>query len=188
MLDRSSAIEFIASAFSSVRYPGDANLIDSREGDEPLRVEAEFRGRDEWNLLSKSFLDQSPSGLGSALTYFSDEAFHFYIAAYMLADFDGEMERSDPIYYLAPRSAHPLVAGLEGPNRLALGTWGRYASLRFHQFTQAQRMAVAEYLMHRSQLGDLFEDQVECIGLAVRAFWLSDTAEISEVSQPARDA
>ena len=174
MLDRHALVKLITKAFAGVHYPGDGNLIESRLSDEPLRVEADFRGRNDWTILSETFLDQSPGGLGSALTFFSDEAFHFYIAAYMLADLDGKMDRSNPLYYLAPGSNDPLTTGLAGPVRFALGTWGRQASLRFRAFTQEQRQAVSEFLKYRSQLDDLSEDHIELISHAIADFWLSE--------------
>ena len=79
----------------------------------------------------KSRLDQSPSGHWQCTDLLIRRGISLYIAAYMLADFDGEMERSDPIYYLAPRSAHPLVAGTEAPPPYRSAHGGRYACSGF---------------------------------------------------------
>lgn len=172
--DKSTLAVRIANAFDGVQYPGDNDLIESRNGFEPLRVEAEFHGKTDWTKLDPEFLDQAPDGLGSALSFFSDQAFHFYIAAYMLADLGGKMERSDPSYYLVPQSSGPSVLSLSNPLDFGPGSWGRYARLRFGGFSQEERRAVAAYLDFRTQRGDLSEDRVHRMNEAITHFWLSD--------------
>jgi hypothetical protein len=175
MLARAALAKLITAAFADVPYPGNDDLIESRLSEEALQVEAEFRGCRDWRILSEVFLDQAPGGLGSALTFFSDGAFHFYIAAYMLADLDGKMTQSDPLYHLAPQSMDPRVSGFSAPFYLTLGTWGRATSLRICDFTQDQRFAVAQFLKYRSRLADISEEQLTIIEHTVEKFWLSNT-------------
>ena len=54
-------------AFAEVPYPGDANLRNSSEGQEPFLLEQEFQGKDDWRTLSAEFIDQSPDGFASAV-------------------------------------------------------------------------------------------------------------------------
>ncbi|HJS06410.1 MAG TPA: hypothetical protein VJ809_02090, partial [Pirellulales bacterium] len=68
----------IEQAFSAVAYPGDWCLKNSNEGTEPFFLEREFKGKSDWRNLDAAFLDQAPDGFGTALSFFSDEAFHFY--------------------------------------------------------------------------------------------------------------
>ena len=70
-------------AFAAVEYPGDWCLRDSNEGDEPHLLEKEFAGKCDWRTLDPAFLDRAPGGYASALSFFSDEAFRFYLPAYI---------------------------------------------------------------------------------------------------------
>lgn len=90
----------IRSAFAEVQYPGDERLRGSDEGDEPFQTEREFRGKRDWRDLDAEFLDSSPNGLGSALSFFSHEAFRFYLPAYLIADIDGRLESVTPAFHL----------------------------------------------------------------------------------------
>src|SRR6266436_2057798 len=89
----------IREAFARVQYPGDWCLRGSNEGEEPFLLEEEFRGKTDWHALDGGFLDQAPAGFGTALCFFSDEAFHFYLPAYLIADMDGQLQKVDPAYY-----------------------------------------------------------------------------------------
>ena len=100
MPDKETVKQQIRAAFTRVEYPGDWCLRGSNEGDEPLWVERDFKGKTDWRTLEPGFIDQSPDGLASALSFFSDEAFHFYLPAYLIADLDGNLERSDPVFHL----------------------------------------------------------------------------------------
>ena len=88
----------ISDAFSHVEHPGDWCLRGSNEGDEPYLLEQEFKGKSDWRVLDPKFIDQAPDGFGTALSFFSDEAFHFYLPAYLLADIDGLLEQHDPVF------------------------------------------------------------------------------------------
>jgi hypothetical protein len=100
MSDLESLKAKIRAAFDGVQFPGDWCLAASREGDEPYRVEREFKGKDDWRTLDAAFLDLAPDGLASAMSFFSDEAFHFYLPAYLFADLDGQLRRVDLVYHL----------------------------------------------------------------------------------------
>jgi uncharacterized protein DUF6714 len=100
MADIEKLKDQIRTAFASVRYPGDKKLRGSDQTDEPFAVEHEFYGKSDWRVLSPEFIDRAPKGLGTALAWFSDAAFRFYLPAYLMADLDGKLERSEPRTYL----------------------------------------------------------------------------------------
>lgn len=95
MIDKDHLVQLIASAFASVPYPGDANLRNSGEGDEPFLVEDRFKGKTDWRSLDPEFLDQAPSGFGTALHFFTHEALHFYLPVYLIADVRGQLGYAD---------------------------------------------------------------------------------------------
>jgi hypothetical protein len=71
-------------------------IISSREGDEPYLLEAEFRELPDLRRLDPFFLDRSPDGFGTALCFFSPEAFRYYLPTFLLADLDGVLRQADP--------------------------------------------------------------------------------------------
>jgi hypothetical protein len=76
-MDKEGIINLIKEAFGPVEYPGDWCLRGSNEGEEPFLLEKEFKGKNDWSVLDAKFLEQAPDGFGTALCFFSDEAFHF---------------------------------------------------------------------------------------------------------------
>ncbi|MGJ5129605.1 DUF6714 family protein [Bradyrhizobium sp. SZCCHNS3053] len=101
-------IEEIRQAFPARRQGRFLPLVNSAQGDEPLRVIAAFDDKDDWTTLAPEWLDKVPSGLGSALSFLTDEAICFYIPAYIIADMTTQLRMVDPIFALthgfAPRS------------------------------------------------------------------------------------
>jgi hypothetical protein len=79
--------EAIRRAFTSAKRPSDGALHESEESDEGSSVlEAHFRDKHDWRTLTPEFLDQAPDGWASPLTFFSDEAFRYFLPAYLIAD------------------------------------------------------------------------------------------------------
>jgi hypothetical protein len=85
-VDAEAVKTLIRNAFSGLEFPGDWCLRGSNKGEEPYLLEKEFAGKNDWRTLDPSFLDQAPGGYASALSFFSDEAFRFYLPAYLIAD------------------------------------------------------------------------------------------------------
>lgn len=125
MADVEKLKEQIRTAFAAVRYPGDKHLRGSDQSDEPFMVERAFYGKSDWRVLAPEFIDGAPEGLGSALSFFSDAAFHFFLPAYLIADLDRKLERSQPHFHLTDHFE------------------------RFSAFTREQAAAVAGYLEFR---------------------------------------
>src|SRR5688500_13893889 len=98
--DRERIKALIRSAFASVERPGNWALRGSNEGDEPYQVEAAFQDKEDWRQLEPSFLDDAPDGLASALSFLSDEAFRYFLPAYLIADLDDQLECVDVVFHL----------------------------------------------------------------------------------------
>jgi hypothetical protein len=171
MNDSSSIKLRIEQAFRGVAYPGDWCLVNRLEGDEPRRLAQEFRGRDDWRILDPAFIDQSPDGLGSALSFFSDEAFHFYLPAYLFADLDGNLRQADPVFHLT----HGLesVSRCEKINPIRYGerTWSDYAHYRFSIFNVKECAAVSAYLRAMRGTDVLTDMEKKSIDEALEQYW-----------------
>ncbi|MEM7204518.1 MAG: DUF6714 family protein [Planctomycetota bacterium] len=158
--------EQIVQAFAEVEPPPHWCLSNSREGEEPARVEQEFRGKDDWRVLDADFLDLSPGGLASALSFFSDEAFRFYLPAYLLAHIDDRLRRVDPTFHLThgldEASRHKRV----NPRRYGERTWFDVATHKFAMFTREQAQAVAAYLQFVHE-----REPDESITQALTSYW-----------------
>jgi hypothetical protein len=138
--------QLVREAFANVRYPGDWCLRGSSEGDEPFLVEEEFKGKDQWQLLEPVFLDQAPAQLGSALSFFSDEAFHFYLPAYLIADIDGLLSKADPLFHLCQGLDDDSKNRKVNPKRYGERTWFDEASHKFSMFDWKEAAAIVAYL------------------------------------------
>ena len=163
----------IRNAFADVEYPGDWCLRGSDEGDEPFLVEQEFRGKDDWQSLDAAFIDQSPQGFGSALSFFSDEAFRFYLPAYLIASIDGFLEQSDPVFHLCHGLDTASCSKKINPRRYGERTWSDEARHRFSMFSSVEATAIAEYLKF---VRDRDEFAAEMIDQALENYWFDRRA------------
>lgn len=160
----------IRAVFAKVEPPPAWCLVNSHEGDEPARVAAAFKGKRRWDRLAPAFLDAAPDGLGSALSFFSDEAFRFYLPGYMIADLHGRLESVDPVFHLT----HGLTAAsrteLLNPRRYGARTWFDQACHRFSVFTRPQAGAIVSYLRIRARREEADRPEVE---QALASYWLA---------------
>jgi hypothetical protein len=161
----------IRKAFAASQYPGDHRLRGSDQGDEPFEVEREFRGKRDWQSLSPEFIDRSPRGLASALSLFSHQAFRFYLPAYLIADIEGRLESSDPVFHLIHglerSSAHTRI----NPRRSEDKTWREYASQRFAGFAPKQVAAIVAYLTFKRDSNNTPASTRREIDDALRGYW-----------------
>jgi hypothetical protein len=162
--------DLIRSAFADVKYPGNWCLRDSDEGEEPALLEAEFSGKNDWTALDAAFLDQAPGGYGSALSFFSDEAFRFYLPAYLLADLEGSLEQANVVYYLTNSLARDRRAERINPKRYGERTWLDHARYKFSVFSHEQVRAIIPYL-ERKERGADTEEELARIEQALNAYW-----------------
>lgn len=173
MDDKTKVEAQITSAFAATEYPGDWCLRGSNEGDEPYLLEEEFKGKTDWRVLDSKFLDQAPAGYGSALSFFSDEAFHFYLPAYMIADIRGLFERANPV--------HHLIHGLDessrreqiNPRRYGGRTWFDHARHKFAIFNREESAAIVGYLTLRRDADEFERQRIE---QALRNYWYERAA------------
>ena len=96
MTDKEFVIEEIRAAFGSNNYPGDAYLQGSFEGCEPYEEVGFFKGKKDWRTLDAQMLDAHYS----ALSFFSEAGFRFFLPAYLIADVRGELRTADPLFHL----------------------------------------------------------------------------------------
>jgi hypothetical protein len=147
--------EQIAAAFASVPAPPVWCLTNSREGEEPELLERDFRDKRDWRSLTSEFLDQAPDGYASALSFFSDEAFRYYLPAYMIADLRGELQRADVLFHLTHGVDNAHREKLVNPTRYGNRNWFDAMRHRFSIFDSAQREVIAKYLEHRESVADI---------------------------------
>ncbi|HYV39026.1 MAG TPA: DUF6714 family protein [Gemmataceae bacterium] len=176
MLDKEAIKAQIREAFADVEYPGDWCLSDSNEGDEPIRVKESFRGKTDWRLLDADFIDRAPGGLSSALSFFSDEAFRFYLPAYLMADLDGNLVFADPVFHLCQGLDSLSRNNRIGQRRYGERTWFDYARYRFSTFTNQEASAIVAYLQWMSHL-ERYPDEPGRIEQALQNYWLARTKE-----------
>lgn len=168
MNDKDSIATQIALAFASVEYPGDWCLRGSNEGDEPYLLEQEFKGKSDWRTIDPSFIDQAPAGFGTALHLFSDEAFHIYLPAYLIADIRGQLKQSDPVFCLTHGLDEYSRSQLVNPRRYGERTWFEEAHHKFAIFNREECAAIVAYLTLKKE-----DKASECraIGEALSNYW-----------------
>ncbi len=158
----------IHNAFAGTPPPDPARLRRSSEGDEPFLLENEFREVPDWRTLSAEFLDQAPAGFASALSFFSDEAFRYYLPAFMLADLDEQLSHADPLFHLWHGLDDEKRGQPVNPRRYGDLTWFQATSRRLDAFTAAETVAIVAYMRFEAALDDSVRPKVE---EALRNFW-----------------
>ena len=157
----------IETAFADVTYPGDHDLTSSTYGEEPEALKREFKGKRDWRKLDAKFLDLAPEGWRTALSFFSDRAFVFYLPAYLLADLQEELLEVTVEFYLCygltPKTANEKIAEIWGG-----GTTGQGATRRYDQFNPQQVAAIIAYLRWK-----LEQQPDEDIVQALEGYWLA---------------
>jgi len=142
-----AVIEEIRQAFPARRQGRFLPLVNSTQGDEPLRVVAAFDDKDDWTTLAPEWLDKVPSGVGSALSFLSDEAICFYIPAYVVADMTTALQMVDPTFTLTHGFDHGSRNKRIRPQ--SEETWTEYYRNRWSRLNHAQAVAIVHYLEWR---------------------------------------
>ena len=167
----------ICEAFANVEYPGDWCLRAGGGGDEPFLLESEFKGKSDWTCLDASFLDQAPGGYGSALSFFSDEAFRYYLPAYLIADVDCRLELANVGFHLTRGLTDSEMVELSNPQRYGARTLFDEARYKFSMFKSGEAAAITAFLRHKHELFE--NDETRCvhsqkrIAQALRNYWLN---------------
>jgi hypothetical protein len=165
----------IRDAFADTPYPGDDGLVRSA-GDEPDEVVELFRGRRDWRVLSPEFVDRAGAASPSALSFFSAAAFRFYLPAYLIADLEGKLVYTDPLFYLyhgldqSTRSQEVNVPGT------GLTTWWEVQQDHFAGFTSREAAAIVAYLRWRAA-GQEPEFSRRSVSEALESYWLPRAGE-----------
>jgi hypothetical protein len=141
-----------------------------REGDEPFLLEREFAGKNDWTRLDAAFLDQAPDGYASALSFFSDEAFRFYLPAYLIADIDGALGSSDPVFHLCHGLDNSSKDERVNPRRYGKQTWFDLMSRKFGIFTREESKAIVEYLKFKGEADDFMKERID---QALKNYWFA---------------
>ncbi|MFC1997766.1 DUF6714 family protein [Chloroflexota bacterium] len=169
-MNKNELRKLIEHTFAEVPYPGDNNLRNSNEGVEPFLLEEEFKGKDDWKSLSPNFIDQAPDGFSSALSFFSKEAFRFYLPAYLMADMDGKLVYTDIVFYLTYGLTDSTKDIPVNPKRYGSFTWFEYVSERFAVLTREQAETIRLYLKRKLGEPDLVYER-EGIEQALHNYW-----------------
>ena len=174
----------IRRAFANVEYPGDWCLRGSNEGEEPYLLEKEFTGKTDWTTLDVVFIDRAPDGFGSALSFFSDEAFHFYLPAYLIADIDGKLNQHDPAFHLTHGLDDESRSKRINPRRYGERTWFEFARYKFAMFSCEEAAAIVEYLKFRRDTDEISRKRID---QALTNYWNARAGRRSESKTRGRD-
>jgi hypothetical protein len=167
----------IQQAFAQAKYPGDDCLRRSDQSDEPFLLEEEFRGRTDWRTMDARFIDQAPDGFGSALSFFSREAFRFYLPAYLIADIDAALLQSDPLFHLCYGLDDKTRDERVNPNLYGDQTWFQLQEQRFALFTRQETSAIVAYLLYMLESGRLVDFEAQSVDEALDNYWLARAGE-----------
>ena len=175
-MDKNEITSMIEEAFKGVEYPGDWCLKGSDEGDEPYLLEEDFKGKNDWAKLDAKFLAQAPKGYGSALAFFSDEAFHFYIPAYMICDLKGELEGMQVYRCFTSGFDESSKKKYINPRRYGNRTWHDWALYKHSVFNEKEAKAVIAYLEIKKE-EEWFDPNKKVIQDALKNYWYNRVKE-----------
>ena len=168
---QAEVVAAIEAAFADVEPPPHWCLANSVEGVEPAALTREFAEVPDWRGLTPEFMDATPDGFGSALSFFSDEAFRYYLPAFVIATVHDQLTRADPVFHLT----HGLddSSSLEALNSRRYGarTWRDYALFRFSVFSRAQAGAIALFLRQQRTVPNRVDLERQRITQALEAYW-----------------
>jgi hypothetical protein len=175
-------IEQIERAFGANPYPGDNFIQGSYEGCEPYEEIQAFAGKTDWRKLDSKLLD----GHYSALSFFSEAGFRFFLPSYLIADLREQLRTADPLFHLAHGFSPISVAGLApssdivrgtgatkllNPKRYGAMTWADHARFRLSVFTREEAQGIVSYLYYKRERDPLGINRSQ-IDAALEKFWL----------------
>ena len=181
MISKEEVINQIREAFGGNPYPGDAFLQGSFDGSEPYDEVAAFVGKTDWTKLDPAMLDSHYS----ALSFFSEAGFRFFLPAYLIADLREELLTADPLFHLwhgfatlsaeapvGPRKFRRDTGGktLLNPKRYGAMTWSDYARHRLAVFAREEAKAIVAYMTYKREHDTMGLDKSR-IDAALNEFW-----------------
>ena len=190
--DREAVIQKIEAAFAGNEFPGARFLQGSFEGCEPYDEVGPFGTLEDWRGIEARFLD----GHASALSFFSEAGFRYFLPAYLIADLRGQLQTADPLFHLThgfsdwitevPAGDRTLLmkhgrSVFINPRRYGAMTSYDYARYRLTVFTREEASAIVAYLEYKRDSDPDVIDR-ESIDAALDSFWL----ERARSAPPAR--
>ncbi len=182
MDEKERVIRDIHSAFGANEFPGERFLQGSFEGCEPYDEVGPFEEKKDWRNIDAQFLDIHYS----ALSFFSEAGFRYFLPAYLIADLNHELQTADPLFHLThgfydfsveaqtSQKTFVLKSGkshLMNPRRHGAMTVFDYARFRLSIFTREEAGAIVAYLKHK-YAHDKYGIEKERIQAALDLFWL----------------
>jgi hypothetical protein len=171
-IDRDRLEAEIRTAFEATPPPDPRHLRGSSEGDEPFLLEAEFRHVPDWRQVEIGFIDRAPDGFGSALSFFSSEAFRYYLPAYLIADLRGELQQANPVFHLWHGLIDEHRSTPVNERRFGSWSWLEAVSERFRSFAPVEVAAIVAYMRYKAEHDELGLDR-PMIEQALRNYWLA---------------
>jgi hypothetical protein len=181
-------IAVIEHGFSRTTRPSAAFLQGSFDGCEPAEAVAPFLDVQDWREIPATTLD----AYYTALSFFSEAGFRFFLPAFMVADVRDQLQTADPVFHLThgfrkisvdtPNGS--VTSGgttLLNPKRYGAITWDDHARFRLSVFTREESQAIVAYLMWRRDNALLAITREE-ITVALDQFWIgrSETAPVAD--------
>ena len=181
MPERRQVIEHIRQAFRGTERPGDAFLQGSHEGCEPGESVAPFMGVADWSTLDPAILDASYT----ALSFFSEGGFRYFLPAYLIADLEERLQTADPVFHLTngfsdrvvtlpvgPRIYKKTIgkSAFVNPQRYGAMTWQDHARRQLSVFTREEAGAIVAYLEYKRDQ-DSHGLNTQEINAALDGFW-----------------
>jgi hypothetical protein len=179
---RETVVQKIEAAFAANAFPGARFLQGSFEGCEPYEEVGPFEELENWRGIEARFLD----GHASALSFFSEAGFRFFLPAYLISDLRGQLYTADPLFHLThgfsdwatevPAADRTLKmkhgkSALMNPRRYGAMTSYDYARYRLSIFTKEEAGAIVAYLEFKRDVDPDVIDR-RAIDAALETFWL----------------
>ena len=177
-----AVIEKIEAAFAGNAFPGARFLQGSFEGCEPYDEVGPFEKLEDWRGIEAPFLD----GHASALSFFSEAGFRYFLPAYLISDLRGLLYTADPLFHLThgfsdrttelPAGDRTIAvkhgrSAFINPRRYGAMTSYDYARYRLSVFTREEAGAIVAYLEFKRDADPDVIDK-HAIDAALDSFWL----------------
>ena len=186
---RDQVIVQIETGFARTTRPSAPFIVGSREGCEPGESVEPFLHLTDWRGIDPAVLDVHYT----ALSFFSEAGFRFFLPAYLVADVRDQLSTADPSFHLThgfhattvSTPARVVTTGgpaLINPQRYGAITWDETARFRLSVFTREEAVAIVAYLTWRRDTDTLGVSRA-AIDSALERFWLERTR-----SAPSADA
>jgi hypothetical protein len=192
MPDKANVIAMIRDAFRGTDRPSDAFLQGSTEGCEPGEAIAPFKGVAKWEDVDPAILDPHYT----ALCFFSEGGFRYFLPAFLIADLDDRLQTADPVFHLTHGFSDKVVKLPAGermrektigksefvnPRRYGAMTWQDHARCKLSVFTQEEARAIVAYLEYKRDR-DAHGLATDDITAALDTFWRDRAAHAPELN------